>query len=85
MYTFKYATIISPHSLPSPHGDALQDRIIPKCDHRKKKHFTIGNSGKLKKIASRSGQVLDHQDILLKSILTGKIEGKRGLDRRQDS
>jgi len=34
------------------------------------------NLGKLKKIVSRPGQVLDHQDVLIMSILNGKTEGK---------
>jgi len=49
---------------------------------QKKKNFIMENLGKLTKIASRPGQVLDHQNVLIMSILTGKIEGKRGLDRK---
>jgi len=45
-------------------------------------------AGKLRKLTSGPRQLLDRTrrcDILLKTILIGKIRGKRGSDRRQHS
>jgi len=45
------------------------------CVHKKKLYL----AGKLKRIASNPGQMLHHQEVrhLLKTILIGKIKGKR--------
>jgi len=43
-------------------------------------------AGKLKKMASSPGQVLDHREVRHpRTILSGKIEEKRGPGRRQRS